>query len=168
MSRIVKAVAARFDNTSIYVHRRCKKDGRTFAGRYIRIGGLFKLGAPTLPSRQFYGLHRELFFTVNYPEYINDLLGIASDLPEVGGKGQPTIWMGDTTGAIVDKTLWYFLPKNVWGHKDGEYEKPIKTSTYMSIVTGEGGGHYYLLHVPLITRDFLRKRYRKFSLRGNP
>lgn len=165
--RIIKAVAARFDNTSIYVHRRSKKEGAAPDGRYIRVGGIFRLGAPNLPPKQFIGIHKELFFTMNYPEHINDLLGIASDLPEVGGVGQPTTWVGKISNYIVDGTLWYFVPKAIWGFKTGEYDKVIKTSTYVSIVAGEGGKHYYLLHVPLISRKFLRTRYEKFSLRKN-
>ena len=85
--RIIKAQAAVFNNTKIYVHRRSKKEGRRVDGRYVVVGGIFRLGVPNLPHTQYIGLHKNLFFTMNYPEYVNDVLGIAADLPDVGGVG---------------------------------------------------------------------------------
>ena len=166
--RIINPQAAKFDNTKIYVHRRSKKEGRRVDGRYIRIGGIFRLGTPNLPHIQYLGLHKNLFFTLNYPEHINDLLGIAADLPEVGGLGEPTTWLSQTSSTIQKGALWYFVPKGIWGFREGDYDRVISTSSYVSIVAGEGGCHYYLLHIPLISRDFLRARYRNFSLRENP
>ena len=163
--RIINPQAAVFENTKIYIHRRSKKEGRDVDGRYLRIGSVFRLGTPDLPHQQYIGLHKTLFFTLYYPEHINDLLGIAADLPEVGGVGEPTTWVAKVHSHVLKGALWYFIPKGVWAYRKGDYDKVISTTSYVSIVAGEGGQQYYILQVPLITRNFLRQKGRKFSLR---
>jgi hypothetical protein len=102
---------------------------------------------------------------MKYPEWTNDLLGIASDLYDAKIDKHPLVWFGQTSVHVQKGSLWYFIPKGIWGFKEGDYDKVIHTTSYVSIITGESGNHYYLLHVPLISRNFLRSRYRKFSLK---
>lgn len=158
--KTVEEVAARFDNTRIYVHRRSKKEGSEPDGRYIRIGGIFKLDTPDLKRRQYMGIHNHLFITLNYPDYIRDFLGIAADLPGVVGKGNVT-WVQLSSCSIVKHALWYFIPRSIWDIQQDDYTKTIKTTTTVSIIKGIGGGVYHLLNVPLLTRTYLRERYKK-------
>lgn len=151
--------AGRFENTRVYVHRRCRKEGQYVAGRYIRVGGVFKLGAPSLKSSQFMGVHKHLFVTVDYPDYIRGLLDVAADLPGHPVLGQFT-WASSTSCKVLDDDLWYFVPRKLWGFQEGEYDKIIKTESTLSILQGLGGGTYYLLNFPLLTRKYLRARYK--------
>lgn len=156
--KLVKKEAARFDNTRIYAHRRCKKEGAEPDGRYIRIGSIFRLGTPNLNHRQFVGIHSHLFVTMNYPDYVKDLLGIAADLPGIPGFGNVT-WVHPVSCSIIKRGLWYFLPRCVWEFMDGDYKETIKTTSTVSIVRGIGGGEYHILNLPLLTRTYLRKRH---------
>lgn len=164
--RIIEAQSARFENTKIYVHRRCRTEGSRVDGRYLRIGGIFKLGSPSLPRLQFIGLHDCLCFTVTYPEYINDLLGVTADLPEMSKKN-PTNWMYSVCCKIEGSALWYFIPQTLWGFVEGDYDKVIHTTSELCTVAGLGGNHYNVLNVPIISRKFLRNRYRKISIRSD-
>ena len=157
--RTIEREAARFVNTRVYVHHRSKKEGAEVDGRYLRIGGIFRLGAPNLKHRQFIGIHTHLIITMNYPDYIKDMLGIAADLPGISRKGNVT-WVHTASCSVHSRGLWYFIPRYVWDYVPGDYEKHIKTTTTVSIISGIGGGHYHILNVPLLTRAYLRNRYK--------
>ena len=151
--------AGRFENTRVYIHRRSKRQGAAVDGRYIRVGGVFRLGAPPLKSRQFMGVHSCLFMTVSYPDYVRGILDVAADLASHPELGQFT-WSNPVKCKVLEDDLWYFVPRNIWGFKEDEYDKTIKTHSTLSILQGIGGGTYYLLNVPLITRKYLRTRYK--------
>lgn len=159
MIKLIEKQAAEFSNTKIYIHRRSKKEGQKPDGRYVRIGGIFRLGPPDLKHRQFSGIHNHLFLTLNYPDYIKDILGIAADLPTVPLHRSVT-WTHPLSCSVVKGALWYFIPRYIWGVEPGDYGETITTTSTVSIVAGEGGGHYHLLSLPLLTRDYLRKRYK--------
>ena len=161
--KVVENKIAQFDNTYIYVHRRSKKLGGEFDGRYIRIGGLFRLGVPDLEPQQYIGLHDSLVLTMKYPEYAKDLLTVAADLPYINGVGILT-WLGTASCHVSDRGMNYYVPRRVWGKVEGDYGDIIHTTSYLSVICGSGKGHYYLLSIPLISRKFLRDRYRKISL----
>ena len=153
--------AGRFENTRVYVHRRSKKQGAAVDGRYIRVGGVFKLGAPPLKSLQFIGVHECLCLTISYPDYIRGILDVAADLPGHTELGIFTWGPTTSTCKVLQNDLWYFLPVSVWGFLEGEYDKIIKTHSTLSILQGKGGGTYYLLNIPLLSRKYLRTRYKK-------
>ena len=112
--RVIEPKAAQFNNTRIYIHKRSSKAGGQPDGRYIWIGGIFKLGAPNLKKRQYLGLHNHMVITLSYPDYIHDLIGIAADLPGIEGCGNLS-WMHRTYASATQKGgLWYFIPKLVW------------------------------------------------------
>lgn len=157
--KVIEPQAARFDNTKIYIHRRSKKEGGAVDGRYIRVGGIFKLGAPDLKHRQFMGIHEHLFVTMSYPDYVTDLFGAAADLPGGPGIGFIT-WICKTSCSVGKGGLWYFIPRSIWDFAKGDFAKTIRTSSMVSIVAGEGSGYYHLLNFPLLTREYLRSRYR--------
>jgi hypothetical protein len=152
--------AGRFENTRVYVHRRSKKQGAAVDGRYVRVGGVFRLGTPSLKSMQFMGIHSCMFLTISYPDYVRGILDVAADLAGHADLGQFT-WSNYLTCKVLHDDLWYFIPAYVWGFKEGEYDKTIKTHSTLSILQGLSGGMYYVLNVPLITRKYLRARYKK-------
>jgi hypothetical protein len=155
-----KVQAGRFENTRVYIHRRSRKQGRRVDGRYVRVGGVFKLGTPSLKSLQFLGVHKHLFMTISYPDYIRGVLDVAADLPGRHGLGYFT-WVNTALKCkVLNKDLWYFIPTSVWGYRDEEHDKIIKTYSTLRILKGIGGGDYYLLNLPLITRKYLRARYK--------
>ena len=156
--RVIQKEAARFNNTTIYPHRRSKKEGRKLQGRYIRIGAIFQYGTPVINRRQFMGIHDSLFVTMNYPDYIKDHLGIAADLPEIPGYG-PAIWVTPVSCSIQNKGIWYFIPKFSWEMEEDDFNETIKTSSVVSIVTGENKGVYHILTFPLLSKTYLRKKY---------
>lgn len=158
--KLIEKCAAQFTNTKIYIHRRCKKEGQKPDGRYIRISGIFRLGTPNLKHRQFVGVHNHLFVTMNYPDYIKDVFGIGADLPGIPGCGEIT-WLYPVSCTATKQALWYFFPRCIWGVEPGDYAETITTTTTVSIVAGEGGGNYHILNIPLLTREYLRKRYKK-------
>ena len=158
--RLIEPEAARFDNTCIYIHKRSRLEGGRVDGRYIRIGRMFQLGAASLKKRQFLGIHKNLFVTIGYPDYIQDLLGVATDLPRVPGVGAIT-WVTPLACSTNKKAVWYFIPRNIWQHTDADFDGTIYTPSVISIVSGEGGGQYHLLSIPLVTRAFLRAKYKK-------
>lgn len=158
--RLIEPEAARFDNTRIYIHKRCEKEGGAVDGRYIRIGRMFQLGVPDLKRRQFLGIHKNLFVTIGYPDYVQDLMGVATDLPRVPGIGAIT-WVTSLACSTSKKAMWYFIPRNIWEHTPADFDGTLYTTSVISIVTGEGGGQYHLLSIPLITREFLRSKYKK-------
>jgi hypothetical protein len=102
--------------------------------------------------------------TVSYPDYIRGVLDAAADLPGRSDLGYIT-WSGDTGWCKVlqEKDLWYFIPLSLWGFQEGEKETAIKTYSTLSIVQGIGGGTYHLINLPLITRKYLRARYKRTS-----
>lgn len=156
----MKTNAGRFENTRVYIHRRSRKDGRRVDGRYIRVGGVFKLGAPPLKSLQFIGVHDTcMFLTISYPDYIRGILDAAADLPAHPQLGYLT-WADKAKCKVLRDDLWYFIPTSTWGFQEGEYDKAIRTHSILSIVTGVGGGVYYLINMPLLTRKYLRARYK--------
>lgn len=157
--KTIEKNAAIFRNTRVYIHRKSKKEGAEPDGRYLRIGGIFRLGAPNLKHRQFIGIHTHLFITMNYPDYISDMLGIAADLPGIPGKGNVT-WVHTASCSVQRRGLWFFIPRYVWEIKTGDFKNIIKTTTTVSIVAGQGGGYYHILDVPLLTRSYLRGRYK--------
>lgn len=157
--RIIEKEAARFTNTKLYIHRRCKKEGGEPDGRYIRIGGIFRLSTPNLKHRQFSGIHNYFFLTMNYPDYIKDVFGVAADLPGIPGHG-PVTWLYPISCTVVKGALWYFIPRSIWGMEVGDYTNTITTTSTISIIAGEGGGHYHLLNIPLLSRLYLRKRHK--------
>lgn len=158
--RLINPEAARFKNTCIYLHRRSEKEGGRVDGRYIRIGRIFQLGAANLKPRQFLGIHKNLFVTIGYPDYITDLLGVATDLPRVPGIGN-IVWTTSLSCSTSHKAVWYFIPRKIWEFTPTDFDQTIYTSSVISIVTGEGGGQYHLLSIPLITREFLRAKHKK-------
>jgi hypothetical protein len=127
--------AGRFENTRVYVHRRSRKQGRRVDGRYIRVGGVFKLGAPPLKPLQFMGVHSHMFLTVSHPDYIKGILDVAADLPGRAELG-PFTWAATTTCKVLRDDLWYFIPIGVWGFQEGEYSKTIKTHSTLSCLLG--------------------------------
>jgi len=159
MAKSVK-IAGKFENTRVYVHRQAKKRGRRVDGRYLRVGGVFRLGTPPLKPLQFIGVHDHLCVTVSHPDYIEGVLDVAADLP-VYGDISPFTWCSTVKWKVLQNDLWYFIPRTMWGFKEGEYDKIIKTPSNLSIVQGIGGGTYYLLNVPLLDRKYLRSRYKK-------
>jgi hypothetical protein len=152
--------AGRFENTCAYIHRRSKKHGAAVDGRYVRVGGVFKLGTPPLKSMQFLGIHDCMFMTISYPDYIRGILDVAADLGGHAELGQFT-WAHYLKCKVGGDDLWYFVPRYVWGFQEGEYDKTIRMHSTLSILQGLGGGTYYLLNLPLITRKYLRARYKK-------
>ena len=158
--KTIEEEAARFENTRVYIHRRSKKEGSEPDGRYVRIGGIFKLDTPDLKRRQYLGIHNHLFVTLNYPDYVQDFLAIAADLPGIEGHGNTT-WVHLASCSITKHALWYFIPSSVWGVHPEDFKKTIKTTTTVSIVKGIGGGIYHILNFPLLTRNYLRERYKK-------
>jgi hypothetical protein len=152
-------LAGRFENTRVYVHRKAVKQGRQVDGRYIRVGGVFKLGSPPLKSLQFIGVHDCMFMTISYPDYVRGVLDLAADLPSHPDGGIFT-WAANVKCKVLKKDLWYFIPTSTWGFLEGEYDMMIKTVSTLSILRGSGGGMYYLLNMPLLTRKYLRARYK--------
>jgi len=122
---------------------------------------MFQLGVPDLHRRQFMGIHKYMFLTVSYPDYVKDLVGIATDLPYIPGYG-PVVWCGSLACFNHEKSIRYFIQRNVWEFVDEkDFSGVIYTKGVISIVTGEGGGQYHLLGLPLLTRDFIRAKYKK-------
>jgi hypothetical protein len=159
--KVVNPCAARFENTKVLVHRRSRKRGRCVDGRYIRVGGIFRIGTPLLKPRQFMGIQTCLAVTMDYPDYVNGLLDVAADLPGLTEK-RSMVWVGDISCSTSKGGLWYYVPRGVWGWKEGEdTEKVITADSYVTIVRGNGGGIYYVLKIPLITAKYLRSRYKK-------
>ena len=158
--RVVEKQAAVFENTRIYTHRRSKRDGGQPDGRYIRISGIFRLKPPDLAKRQFLGIHQHLFVTLNYPDTTKDLLSVAADLPNIPGHGGPATWAHPISCSVYNRGIWYFLPKCVWEITGGDYTDIVKTTSIVSVVSGIGGGHYHILSLPLLTREYLRLRYK--------
>jgi len=152
-------IIGRFENTRVYLHWKTEKRGRHVDGRYIRVGGVFELGAPPLKASQFVGIHEHLFCTVSYPDYVKDLLGAAADLPSVPELG-PITWANPVGLGIHGKDLSFFVPRSVWWWDPGDYEDIIKTTSYFRAVNGIGNGTFHLLEIPLLSREFLRTRYR--------
>jgi len=109
---------------------------------------------------QYMGVHSCMFLTISYPPYIRGILDVAADLaghPELGA----FTWVYHLTCKTQQDDLWYFLPKSVWGFQEGEYDAVMKTYSTLPILQGKGGGMYYILNMPLITRKYLRARYKK-------
>ena len=131
------------------------------SGRYIMVRGVFKLGAPPLKSRQFIGVHKHMFVTVAYPDYTEGMLDAAADLPGDPAFGVFT-WAGSVQCCINDKVnLQYYVVPPIWGFREGERDKVIKTYSTLSILQGLSGGSYYIINLPLFTREYLRARYKK-------
>lgn len=152
--------AGRFENTKVYIHRESKKKGGQVDGRYLRVGGVFRLGTPPLKSLQFIGVHDHMCMTISYPDYIEGVLDVAADLPVFDDVCAFT-WCNTVKCKVQQDDLWYFIPKSLWGFREDEYNKTIKTVSTLSILKGLGGGMYYLLNIPLLDRRYLRSRYKK-------
>jgi len=156
--------AGRFENTRVFVHRRSRKQGRRVDGRYIRVGGVFKLGSPPLKSLQFVGVHEHMFMTISYPDHVRGILDVAADLPSHHAFGQFT-WASSLALRVRKADLEYFIPISIWGFLEGEYEKTMRTHSTLSILQGLSGEPYYLLNMPLLTRKYLRARYKRKTRR---
>jgi len=159
MAKAIK-IAGKFENTRVYVHRQSKKKGRRVDGRYIRVGGVFRLGTPPLKPLQFIGIHDHLCMTISCPDYVEGVLDVAADLPVYEDTAAFT-WCSSVKWKVQQDDLWYFIPRTMWGFKEGEYDSIIKTVSTLSIVKGIGGGTYYLINMPLLDRRYLRSRYKK-------
>lgn len=161
MIEVIKEKAATFNNVKIYSH--WHHETKRPDGRYIKICGIFQLGVPILKRPQFLGLHKHLFATIDYPVYVRDLLGVASDLPAIPGIGS-IAWVnaGNLATDKRCKGLWVWIRANAWTF-NGAVDKtsPVKTSAFIRVVKGEGGGRYYLLEFPLLTRGYFAGKYKK-------
>jgi hypothetical protein len=158
--KLIEKTAARFANTRIYVHHRTDKYNQRPDGRYIHIGGIFKMGAPKLKRRQFIGIHKHLILTINYPDYTRDVLGIAADLPGIPSFGNVT-WIGTVKCTLFRKGLYFYIPRRVWGIEDIDLEEPVRTTSTVTILYGEEGGCYHILNVPLFDRQYFCERYKE-------
>lgn len=158
--KVIDPCAARFDTTKIYLRRDYKKGNAGIVGHTVWIGGIFKLGVPPIKPRQFVGIQRCLFFTMDYPDYVGGILEVAADLPGLVPH-KVAVWSGTLRCSTDKYGLWYYLSKDHWDFRAGlDPEKTIVTSSEVSVVRGNRGGIYYILKFPLITREYLAGKYK--------
>ena len=156
--KVVDRCAARFETTKIYLHRKAK-GSKEIKGHNLWIGGIFKLGVPPLKPRQFIGVYRCLFLTMDYPDYVGGILEVAADLPGLVPQ-KPAVWAGTISCCATSKGLWYFLSKDYWDFRPGiDPEATIVTTSEVSVLRGNKGGLYYILKLPLISREYLMGKY---------
>lgn len=134
-----------------------RKENAQYDGTYLSVSRLWPNVGVKLFKDQFVGCHKCLCITISRPPELADVISIGSDLKE-NGNGVPITWMGCVRCTSSPTGVKIYIPRRIWvppaiianrfpWHKIPCYVEEVKA--------GESQQNYWLLTVPMLTRDIL-------------